>query len=101
MRSGYRELLRLLALFHGSHLSSQDQHSILGGPPRVIVFLSRSSDVADYSRSAKQPEWWRSFRQRLRRSRQCPAPLSLQVLLSLALPPLSCLSERKAEFHRL
>src|SRR5580692_3384649 len=60
-----------------------------------------TTDVAGYCRSAKPPEWWRSFGQRLRRSKQCPAPPCLQGLLSLALPPLSCLSERKAEFLHL
>ena len=36
MRNGCRELLRLLALSHGPHLSSQDQHSILGGVADVL-----------------------------------------------------------------
>ena len=36
MRNGCRELLRLMAFSHGPHLSSQGQHSILGGVTDVL-----------------------------------------------------------------
>ena len=36
MRNGYRELLRLLAISHGPHLSGQGQHSILGAVTDVL-----------------------------------------------------------------